>query len=226
MLTTLRSRLASKAAAVGIAAVLLGGGVAAATGNLPTPAQEAMARVAAQIGINMSNGDGELPEEAAAGQATAAANQAFAEEMAGNAQMFAEAVEGTIGVYTTALGTWTDCIAEKASERESNPETRTGGEFDLTAQCGGKPVLLIPDPTVFGLADPVDVGPPSDVPLGPPSDVPVGPPSDVPVGPPSDLPVGPPLDLPLGPPEDVGSPSDVPVGPPLDLPVGPPLDLP
>ena len=206
MLTTLRSRLASKAAAVGIAAVLLGGGVAAATGNLPTPAQEAMARVAAQIGINMSNGDGELPEEAAAGQATAAANQAFAEEMADNAQLFAEEVQETIGEYTTVLGVWTDCVADNASGRgstQSVPETRTGGEFDPTAGCEEKPVLVIPDPADFGLADPVDVGPPSDVPLGPPSDVPLGPPSDVPLGPPSDVPVGPPLDLPVGPPLDL-----------------------
>ncbi len=189
MLTTLRSRLASKAAALGIAAVLLGGGIAAATGNLPTPAQEAMARVAAQIGINVSNGDDELPEEAAAGQATAAANQAFAEVLADNAQLFAEEVQETIGEYTTALEVWTDCIADNTSGRgstQSNPGTRTEGEFDPTAGCGDKPVLLIPDPAVFGLADPEDVGPPSDVPLGPPSDVPLGPPEDV--GPPSDLP--------------------------------------
>ena len=221
MLTTLRSRPASKAAALGIAAVLLGGGVAAATGNLPTPAQEAMARVAAEIGINMSNGDDELPEEAAAGQATAAANQAFAEVLADNAQLFAEEVQETIGEYTTALEVWTDCIADNASghgSTQSNPGTRTGGEFDPTAGCEEKPVLLIPDPAVFGLADPEDVGPPSDLPVGPPSDVPVGPPSDVPVGPPSDVPVGPPSDVPLGPP------SDAPLGPPSD--VGPPSDLP
>ena len=191
MLTTLRGRLASKAAALGLAAVLIGGGVAAATGNLPGPAQEAMARVAAQIGINMSNGDDELPEEAAAGQATAAANQAFAEEMADNAQLFAEEGQETIAEYTTVLGVWTDCVADNASGRgstQSVPETRTGGEFDPTAGCEEKPVLVIPDPADFGLADPVDVGPPSDVPVGPPSDVPVGPPSDVPVGPPLDLP--------------------------------------
>ena len=181
MLTTLRSRLGSKAAALGIAAVLLGGGVAAAaTGNLPTPAQEAMARVAAQIGINVSNGDDELPEEAAA---TAAANQAFAAVLADNAQLFAEEVQETIGEYTTVLEVWTDCIADNASGRgstQSNPGTRTEGEFDPTAGCEEKPVLLIPDPAVFGLADPEDVGPPSDLPLGPPSDLPVGPPSDLP----------------------------------------------
>jgi len=211
MLTTLRSRLASKTAVLGLAAVLLGGGVAvAATDNLPAPAQEAMARVAAQIGINISNGDGELPEEAVAGQATADTNQAFAEEnqefaeqMAANAQMFAGAVEETIVGYTTVLDVWTGCVAEEGSERgstQSDSGTRTEEEFDLTAECGEKPVLVIPDPAGFGLADPEDGGPPSDVPLGPPEDV----------GSSSDVPVGPPSDVPLGPPEGVGPPSDLP----------------
>jgi hypothetical protein len=209
--STFRTRLATRATAVGVATVLLGAGVAAAaTGNLPAPAQEAVAGVASQLGINMPNAADELPEQAAAGQATAAANQTFAEEIASSAQEFTDAVQETVGEYTTALDAWTDCVADNASERgstQSNADTRTEGEFDPTEGCGEKPVLVVPNPADFGLGAtgnrPEEAGPPPDVPQGPPEEA--GPPADVPQGPPEEA--GPPPDVPEGPPEEAGPPS-------------------
>jgi hypothetical protein len=64
--TARKRRLVARAAAIGLIAALMGGGVAsAATGNLPGAAQEVVADMAASIGIDLPSRD-DLPGKAAA----------------------------------------------------------------------------------------------------------------------------------------------------------------
>ena len=185
--TARRRRLVTKAAVVGLAAVLMGGSIAgAATGSLPAPAQAAIAGMAAHIGIDIPSRDDDLPAPAATGQSIAAANQASAEEMAGNID-FAKAVQDAISRYKTALGAWTDCVAGTASGRGSSrgkPDTSTEDEFDPAEGCGERPTLVIPRPADFGPGSAEDSGPPEGA--GPPADHSNGPPPDG--GPPAGLP--------------------------------------
>jgi len=184
-----KRRLVTKAAVVGLAAVLMGGGIAsAAAGNLPGPAQEALANLAARVGIELPNPARELPEEAGAEQAIADANQPEAADMATNAGLFTTAVQETIAEYTSALNAWTACVAGNASERgttQRDPVTRTDGPFDPTAGCDPKPQLDVPDPADLGPTGPEDGAgaaeedsPPADHPNGPPQDG--GPPAGLP----------------------------------------------
>jgi hypothetical protein len=196
MFTTLKRRLATRAAAVSMATLLLGAAVAgAATGNFP--GQDAVSNAFAQAGIDIANLDGDLPDPAGAGQDTAAENKAAAEEMAANAEAFTSAVAETIDQYTAALDEWTTCVGENAASRgttQSDEATRSEDPFDPTEGCDPRPVLVIPDPADFGLTGPDGEGKPEDV--GQPEGV--GRPEGV--GQPEDV----------GQPEGVGQPGDLP----------------
>ena len=196
-----RRALATKAAAVVFATLLLGGGVAAAaSGSLPAPVQQAVARVAAQVGIQIPGPvvdpvDADLPDPGAAGeQITVEPQQVpelLGEERAELAQAYTEAVQEVVAEYTEALDSWAACVAANAAARgetQRDEETRTEGAFDPTEGCDPRPTLSVPDPVEFGLGGspavvtgqgrPEDAGPPEGV--GPPEEV--GPPEGV--GPP------------------------------------------
>ena len=218
-----KRRLVAKAGAFGLAAVLMGGSVAsAATGNLPGSAQEAMADLAAQIGIDLPRSAREIPDKAVATQAIVFTTPVPAIE------------------FMSALKAWNACVAGNASERgttQRDPETRVEGPFDPTAGCDPKPELDAGESTDFaptgpksgpgaseGAGPPAGTGPPAEP--GPPPDAGpppgVGPPADS--GPPPDA--GPPADS--GPPADAGPPADPgpppSAGPPADQPTGQPQD--
>ncbi len=189
-----RRRLLTKAAVVGLAAVLMGGGIAsAATGNLPAPAQEALANLAARLGIELPNPARPLPH--VAGPTTADVKPEAAVQAA-NAGVFTTAVQETIDEYTSALKAWAACVASNASERgttQRGSATRTAGPFDPTAGCDPKPQLDVPNPVDFDLTETgtgaggaEEDSQPADHPNGPPADNPNGPPPDT--GPPAGLP--------------------------------------
>ncbi|MPZ54070.1 MAG: hypothetical protein GEU79_15285 [Acidimicrobiia bacterium] len=231
MMTRLRTRVASKVAVASIATLLLGGSVAAAaTGNLPQPAQQAFANMGALFGIEMSAAP-EDPGGDAPGEANSDA-----------AHSFSESVREAVDEYRSALTEWTDCVSENAASRgdtQNDPETRTEGPFDPTEGCDPKPILDIPEPDM-----PAETGPPETVPgdTAPPDTVPptTGPPDTVPptTGPPDTVPptTGPPDTVPptTGPPDTVppttGPPDTVPgdTGPPDTVPgdTGPPDTVP
>lgn len=79
--------------------------------------------------------DVESEDEIGSGEAEGEANAAAAEE-------HVNALEAERQAFLDQLDTWTTCVAENASARgdtQSDPATRTEGEFDPTTACGAKP---------------------------------------------------------------------------------------
>lgn len=207
--TPVRRVLATKAAAVVFATLLLGSGVAAAaSGSLPAPVQQAVARVAAQVGIQIPGlavdaVDADLPDPEPAGHEPDGDGHDLGESRAAMAEAYTDAVRQVVLDYKSALEEWTACVAANAAgrgETQSDESTRTEGAFDPTQGCDPRPELTVPDPVEFGLG-----GPPDEVPgRGRPDGV--GAPEGVITGGPPESP---------GPPDDVGLPDGV--GPPAEV---------
>jgi hypothetical protein len=140
MLRRLFTRLTSLAT-VGVV-LLIGVGIAL-SGNLPSGIQDTVAEAAGEVGFDVPT-SGEQSQRG--GQDPVTSSQ----DVAPHADDYVQVVHETIGGYTTALDSWTTCVAEAAASRgslQSDPETRVEGErFDPTDECGPKPKLNLPRP--------------------------------------------------------------------------------
>jgi hypothetical protein len=137
-LAGLTSGLTAKMLLGAVALAAVGGGAAAATGNLPDPIQSAVAHAAEQVGIDLPD-----PDDATAPAAPGDEN--------GPADVAVEQQE-RVDAYTAAVDEWTACVQEKAP----NPDRE--GPFDPVTECGDKP-----HPSDFDLPG-NRVGPPEEPP--------------------------------------------------------------
>jgi len=104
------------AAAALVGSLLVTGSALAATGHLPDAAQNAISDAAKAVGLTIPGPHGNGKSHGDAGKARAADNRARAK------------------AFTDAKKTWTECVAEKASEHSGS-----SGPFDPEAACGPKP---------------------------------------------------------------------------------------
>ncbi len=122
------------AAAALVGTVLVAGSALAATGHLPSPAQNAVADAAKVVGISIPSPHGHGKANGDAGKARAAGNKARAKE------------------FTDAKKNWTECVASMAREHKGP------GAFDPVAECGPKPSSEEFGPAPSGPSGPSDNG--------------------------------------------------------------------
>jgi hypothetical protein len=166
----------------------LGTGAAAAlAGDLPEPAQDAVARAADQVGFELPASwradDAGPPEGTDAGaDGDEVPDPAVEPESQGKGAEISE-------LATTTELTGVDKGAA-ISDLASDGHSRAGEGGPPAETPVGPPEGAPPE----GAGTPA--GPPAGVPVGPPAETPAGPPANTPVGPPVDPPAGAPVDPP------------------------------